>query len=176
MIGFSHASRGMQKCFVVAHYRQDTIYVCFVQIKYILRNSWQYQWWILFSILGCMFYHFIVLDTVWKCPDCKKRDIWQNRRPSDYPLPCLCQRRHHILWCFKRGHLRLERAHPGPNHSRGTQCEYCRMVLRGGVLNTLGPPFSCFCPLLYSQKTSPSSCKHSWRFLKLLLLPERKTY
>lgn len=136
----------MQKCFVVAHYHQDTIYVCLVQIKCILRNSWEYQWWMLYSILRCIFYYFIVLDTVCKCPDCKKRDIWQNRRSSDYPLPCLCQRRHHILWCFKRGHLRLERAHPGPNHSRGTQCEYCRMGLWGGVLNTLGPRFSMFLP------------------------------
>lgn len=102
--------------------------------------------WDVFFIMGCIFYHFIVLDTVWKCPDCKKRDIWQNRRPSDYPLPCLCQRRHHILWCFKWRHLRLERAHPGPNHSRGTQCEYCQMELRGGMLNTLGPHFSMFLP------------------------------
>lgn len=146
IMGFSHASRGMQKCFVAVHCHWETTDLCLVQIKYLLWHYWKIPMVDIVLYLGICFYYYLVLDTMWKCPDCKTRDFWENGRSSDYPLPCMCQRRHHILWCFKRWHLRLERTHLGPNDSRSTQCEYCHVGLWGGALGKLRPHFSMFLP------------------------------
>lgn len=66
---------------------------------------------------------------MWQRTDTQKGDLWEDRRPADYPVFGDGEGRGDVLGRTERRHLRVERAEPGANRTGSSWGEWSTCFL-----------------------------------------------